>query len=44
VTGGAGENCLQERGLVLVICDTILIVSLYLEQEVRNAMKRKADN
>src|SRR5919112_4847407 len=35
VTDGAGESR-QERGPALVICGTMLIVSLYLEQEVRN--------
>jgi hypothetical protein len=34
----------QECGLVLVICDAILFVSLYLVEEVRNAMKRKVYN
>jgi hypothetical protein len=36
VTGEGGESCPQERGPALVICGTMLIVSLYLEQEVRN--------
>jgi hypothetical protein len=36
MTGGASESRLQERGLVLVICGIMLIVSLYLEQEVRD--------
>jgi hypothetical protein len=35
----------RRRGVVvLVICATILFVSLYLDQEVMNAMKRKVYN
>ncbi len=30
--------------MVLVMCATILFMSLYLDQEVRNAMKRKVYN
>jgi hypothetical protein len=30
--------------VVLVMCATILFMSLYLDQEVRNAMKRKVYN
>jgi hypothetical protein len=36
MTGGVGESRHQQSGPVLVMCDTILIVSLYLEWEVRN--------
>ena len=36
MTGRAGESRHQERDPALVMCGTILVASLYLEQEVRD--------